>query len=136
MKRPPRATGDREVILVLVEGKAEISGAGRAFGELGERMNVFERLPPHAVYIPNGAEWQVKATTDCTLAVCTAPGRGGHEAQVIGPAGINLEERGRGANTRFIHNIAMEGRDVADSPARHRGLHPAGQLVVLSAAPS
>ena len=60
------ATGDREVILVLVEGKAEISGAGKAFGELGERMNVFERLPPHAVYIPDGTEWQATATTDCT----------------------------------------------------------------------
>lgn len=109
------ATGDREVILVLVEGKAEISGAGKAFGELGERMNVFERLPPHAVYIPDGTEWQATATTDCTLAICSAPGKSGHEAQVIGPTGISLEERGKGANTRYIHNIAMEGRDVADS---------------------
>ncbi|WP_295805862.1 5-deoxy-glucuronate isomerase [uncultured Nitratireductor sp.] len=109
------ATGAREAILVLVEGRAEISGAGRDFGEIGERMNVFERLPPHAVYIPDGSDWQARATTDCTLAVCTAPGKGGHEAQVIGPAGIGLEERGKGANTRFIHNIAMEGRDVADS---------------------
>lgn len=108
-------TGEREVILVLVEGKAEISSAGEDFGELGERMSVFERLPPHAVYIPNGTHWQAKATTDCTLAVCSAPGKGGHAAQVIGPAGIELEERGRGANTRYIHNIAMEGRDVAGS---------------------
>ena len=36
-------TGDKEVILVLVEGKAEISGSGQDFGELGDRMNVFER---------------------------------------------------------------------------------------------
>ncbi|WP_370196133.1 5-deoxy-glucuronate isomerase, partial [Aurantimonas coralicida] len=55
------------------------------------------------------------ATTDCTLAICSAPGKSGHEAQVIGPTGISLEERGKGANTRYIHNIAMEGRDVADS---------------------
>lgn len=40
------ATGDREVILVLVEGKAEITAAGHDFGEMGERMSVFERLPP------------------------------------------------------------------------------------------
>lgn len=119
-------TGDSEVILVLVEGKAEISGAGKDFGELGERMDVFERLPPHAVYIPNGAGWTATATTACTLAVCSAPGKGGHDAQVIGPAGISLEERGKGANTRFIHNIAMENRDVADSLLVTEVYTPAG----------
>ncbi|WP_274426914.1 5-deoxy-glucuronate isomerase [Chelativorans sp. YIM 93263] len=108
-------TGDREVILVLVEGKAEIAAEEKDFGELGERMDVFERLPPHAVYIPNGSRWSAKATTECTLAVCSAPGEGGHDAQVIGPAGISLAERGKDANTRYIHAIAMEERDVADS---------------------
>lgn len=108
-------TGDTEVILVLVEGKAEISVGDINFGELGERLDVFERIPPHCVYVPNGSDWTATATTKCTLAVCTAPGKGGHEAQIIGPAGIALEERGKGANTRYIHNIAMENRDVADS---------------------
>ncbi len=69
------ATGDTEVILVLVEGKAEISGGGKSFGELGDRMNVFERKPPHCVYIPAGADWSAVATTDVTLAVCTAPAK-------------------------------------------------------------
>ena len=109
------ATGDTEVILVLVEGKAEITAGGQDFGELGERMSVFERIPPHCAYIPNASDWAAKATTKCTLAVCTAPGKSGHAAQIIGPAGIALEERGKGANTRYIHNIAMENRDVADS---------------------
>ncbi len=108
-------TDDTEVILVLVEGHATVSGAGQQFGILGDRLDVFERTPPHAVYIPNGSEWSATATTACTLAVCSAPGHSGHEAQVIGPAGISLEERGKGTNTRYIHNIAMENRDVADS---------------------
>ena len=74
-------TGETEVILVLVEGKANISGAGKDFGEMGDRMDVFEqdtsgrRAPPHCVYIPNGSDWSAIATTDCTLAVCTAPGK-------------------------------------------------------------
>ena len=108
-------TGDREVILVLVEGKANLAAAGQDFGELGERMSVFERLAPHCLYVPNGADWRAEATTDCTLAVCSAPGKGGHEAQRIGPDGIDLIERGKGTNTRYINNIAMEDRDVADS---------------------
>ncbi len=109
------ATGGREAILVLVEGKARLTASGQDFGEMGERMNVFERTPPHCLYVPNDADWTALATTDCTLAVCTAPGSGGHEAAVIGPDGIATEPRGKGTNTRYINNIAMEGRDVADS---------------------
>lgn len=109
------ATGDREVILVLVEGRATIRAAGQDWGEMGDRMDVFERTPPHALYVPNAADWQATATTACTLAVCSAPGKSGHAAQRLGPEGIELTPRGTGANTRYINNIAMEARDVADS---------------------
>ena len=108
-------TGDREVILVLVEGKAAITGAGQDWGVLGDRMDVFEKTPPHCLYLPNGTEWSAVAETDCTIAVCAAPGKGGHPARRIGPEGITLTQRGRGQNTRFINNIAMEAEDYADS---------------------
>ena len=109
------ATGDREVILVLVEGKAKVSAAGKEWGEMGERMSVFERTPPHCLYVPNGSDWSLEATTPCKVAVCSAPGKGNYEAQRLGPDGIELTPRGKGNNTRFINNIAMEGRDVCDS---------------------
>ena len=107
------ATGTREVILVLVEGKAAISAAGGDFGTLGERMSVFEQKKPACVYVPNGAEWTAKAVTNCTLAVCTAPGKGNHKARVLDVP--DLVTRGKGANTRYIFPIAMEESDVADS---------------------
>ena len=109
------ATGEREVILVMVEGKAKLQGAGRDWGELGDRMDVFEKTPPHCLYLPDGTDWRAEATTDCVIAVCSAPGQGGHEARRIGPAGIELTERGKGNNTRHINNIAMENEDYADS---------------------
>ncbi|WP_343078959.1 5-deoxy-glucuronate isomerase [Ostreiculturibacter nitratireducens] len=108
-------TGDREVILVIIEGKAEIGAGDKTFGVLGDRMSVWERTPPAAVYVPNGSDWSATATTECTLAVCSAPGKGEHLAQVIGPEGIGQVTRGKDANTRHIHPIAMEERDVADS---------------------
>ena len=114
-QRAEGQTGDREVILVLVEGKAHISGGGQDFGELGARMSVFARLPPHAVYLPAGSDWTATATTACTLAVCSAPATADYPAAQIGPGGIDLVERGRGTNTRYIHPIAMEERDVASS---------------------
>jgi 5-deoxy-glucuronate isomerase len=109
------ATGGREVILVMVEGKAAVTAAGQDWGVLGDRMNVFEKTPPHCLYVPNGADWQAVAETDCTFAVCSAPGKDGHAARRIGPDGIELTARGKGQNTRYINNIAMEGEDYCDS---------------------
>lgn len=109
------ATDTREAILVMVEGKARVVAAGQDWGVLGDRMDVFEKTPPHCLYVPNGSDWRAVAETDCTIAVCSAPGHGGHPARRIGPEGITLTQRGQGANTRFINNIAMENEDCADS---------------------
>jgi 5-deoxy-glucuronate isomerase len=120
------ATGDREVILVMVEGKARLAAAGRDWGVLGERMNVFDKTPPYCLYLPGDAEWKAIAETDCVIAVCSAPGKGGHEARRIGPDGITLTERGKGANTRFINNIATENEDYCDSLLVTEVFTPAG----------
>ena len=133
-ERAGEATGSREAILVLVEGRAAITAAGEAFGTLGGRMSVFERdadgarMPPHALYVPRDAEWEAVAETDCTLAVCTAPspGEGGHGARRLGPDGIEPVTRGKGTNTRHIHNIAMEDRAVADRLLVTEVFTPAG----------
>lgn len=120
------ATGANEVILVMVEGKARIHAAGQDWGVLGERMDVFEKTPPHCLYVPNGQDWQAVAKTDCVIAVCAAPGHGGHRARKIGPDGITLTQRGEGANTRWINNIAMENEDYADSLLVTEVFTPAG----------
>jgi 5-deoxy-glucuronate isomerase len=119
-------TGDREVILVMVEGKAAISGAGRDWGTLGQRMDVFEKSPPHCLYLPAGSAWEATAETDCTIAVCAAPGKGGHGPRRIGPDGISLTERGKGTNTRHINNIAMEAEDWCDALLVTEVFTPAG----------
>ncbi|MFB2532764.1 5-deoxy-glucuronate isomerase [Paracoccus sp. p3-h83] len=124
--RASGTTAGREVILVLVQGKARLTGAGHDWGEMGARMDVFERTPPHCLYLPPGSDWVAEATTDCVLAVCSAPGHGGHPARRIGPDGITLTPRGKGANTRHINNIAMEAEDCCDSLLVTEVFTPAG----------
>jgi 5-deoxy-glucuronate isomerase len=119
-------TGPNEVILVMVEGKAAITDADRDWGVLGERMSVFKKTAPHCLYLPNGSSWRAVAQTDCTIAVCAAPGKGGHPARRIGPDGISLIQRGTGTNTRWINNIAMENEDFCDSLLVTEVFTPAG----------
>jgi 5-deoxy-glucuronate isomerase len=118
------ATGDREVILVLVEGKATVHAAGQDWGEMGDRMDVFEKTPPHCLYIPNGSDWRAVATTPCTLAVCTAPGKGGHPAPAPWPRRDHPDPARQGDQ----HPPCEQHRDGSAGrrrqPPRDRGLHP------------
>ncbi|UWQ21544.1 5-deoxy-glucuronate isomerase [Jannaschia sp. W003] len=124
--RAAGATGEREAILVIVEGKARIEAAGEDFGTVGDRMDVFERTPPHALYVPRRSDWGAVAETDCTVAVCTAPAHTDRPARRLGPDGVTQATRGKGTNERHIHNIAMEDRDVADSLLVTEVFTPAG----------
>ena len=117
-------TEDREVILVVVEGKVRISTEKKDFGVLGDRMNVFERTKPHCVYMPAETAWVAIGQSDCTLAVCSAPATARYPATVI--EDIGFEERGSGSNTRYIHPIAMEDKDVASSLFVTEVFTPAG----------
>lgn len=101
-------TGDREACLVLISGKANITAGDRDFGLIGERMSPFEGKP-HAVYVPAGSNYLVKAATDLTLAVATAPGtRCSRPARYIDPEGLEVETRGKGRNAREVVDILPE----------------------------
>jgi 5-deoxy-glucuronate isomerase len=99
---------DREVCLVLIEGRAEVRAGGEDFGAIGGRLSPFAG-PPWSVYAPAGASWRVTAIGEVELGVCSAPGGGSHRARLIAPDGVGQETRGTGANTRHVANILPEG---------------------------
>ena len=109
-----RETGNREVCLVLLSGKADVATARERWLGIGQRMSVFEQTPPYSVYVPDGDCYEVKALTEVELAVCSAPGRGGHPARLITPDQVGVEIRGYGNIERRIHNILPES-EPADS---------------------
>jgi 5-deoxy-glucuronate isomerase len=117
LRRGESATGaskDRETCLVLISGTARVTADGRDLGEVGERMSPFEGKP-YAIYLSANNEWSVVASTDCEIAVCTAPGTAGaRPVRVIRPDEMSQETRGRGTNTRYITNILTES-EPADS---------------------
>ena len=107
-------TGEREVCLVWISGKSETIVDEKPVGILGERMSPFEGAP-HALYVPPGSEWQIKALTDLELAVCSAPGGGDFKAKLIPPGTYPQFKRGQGSNTRLVTNIMPEDDKSAHS---------------------
>jgi 5-deoxy-glucuronate isomerase len=112
-ERVAEETGDREVCLVLISGRAHVRAGDLDAGTIGERMSPFEGKP-WSVYVPAGSDWAVTASTDVTLAVCSAPGaRGARPPRLIGPDDVGTETRGKGSNVRHVANILPEW-DPAD----------------------
>jgi 5-deoxy-glucuronate isomerase len=109
-----RPTGNDEVCLVLLSGKADVSTANESWTDIGQRMSVFEHIPPYSVYVPNDDRFEVTALTALELAVCKAPGHGNHRARLIAPNDVGVEHRGQGTTLRHIHNILPE-QQPADS---------------------
>lgn len=109
-----RETGEQEVCLVLLSGKANVSTNQEEFLGIGQRMSVFEKTPPYSVYVPNDDLYSIKALTPVELAICAAPGKGNHAARLISPEQVGQENRGHGNIERQIHNILPE-QEPADS---------------------
>ena len=120
------ATGDREVILVMVEGKAGCPAWGGTGACSASGWTCSRRRRRTASTCRTAPTWEATAETDCVIAVCSAPGKGGHAARRIGPDGITLAERGKGTNVRYINDIAMENEDYCDSLLVTEVFTPAG----------
>jgi len=109
-----RNTGDNEVCLVLLSGKADVRTSQASWEGIGQRMSVFEKTPPYSVYVPDQDSYEVTAQTELELAVCLAPGSKGLPARLIAPSDVGVELRGNGSTERLIHNILPESQP-ADS---------------------
>ena len=119
-----RETGETEVCLVLLSGRARVSAGGQEFGVIGGRASPFDGLP-WSFYVPAGSSWRAAAEGACEIAVCRAPGKGILPARVIPPDEVGEETRGTGSNTRHVRNI-LPDTGVADSLLVVEVVTPAG----------
>jgi len=118
-------TGDREMCLVFVSGKARVEAEGTDLGTVGERMSPFEGKP-WSVYLPAGTAWKIKAETDCEVAACSSPGiADSRSPRLIGPDSHSVMTRGKGNNVRYVTDIINEN-DPADSLLVVEVITPAG----------
>lgn len=123
--RLARVTGDREVCIVIVSGRARVTAGDEDFGTIGERSSVFE-VPPWSLYVPARSRFTVEAESLCEVALCSAPGTGARPALLIPPADVPEETRGVGSNTRHVRNILADTDDRAESLLVVEVVTPAG----------
>ena len=111
--RLEQATDGRELAIVLLSGRAHITGGGREWTDVGDRESVFDG-PPHAAYFPPGTEFSIEASSELLeVALCWAPASSGAEPALIEPADVTVNTRGQGNTAREIHDILMEDRPAA-----------------------
>ena len=109
-----RETGDRELGVVMLTGRASARTSDEDWGEIGRRMDVFEKTPAYVLYVPSGDSVELKALTDVEVALCTAPGKGSYPARLIRPEDVETMNRGSGSMLRRIHNLLPDS-EAADS---------------------
>ncbi|MBD2820898.1 5-deoxy-glucuronate isomerase [Xenorhabdus sp. 42] len=105
---------ENETCLVLVAGKATVITPEERFEQIGERMEPFERKKPYAVYVAPQERMEIVAETYLELAVCQAKSKGNYPTRLITPQYIGAEQRGKGNNRRYVHNI-LPDNEPADS---------------------
>lgn len=110
------STGDREVLAVILGGKAIFEAAGQRFEKVGGRPNVFAGKP-HSVYLPAGVEYAVTADGPLQIALTSAPSDLETAPYVIPPGRVANGVWGAANFKRYFHQILTQIAQP-DLPAR------------------
>jgi 5-deoxy-glucuronate isomerase len=110
------ASGEREVLAVLLGGKGSFTVDGHAFANVGGRPNVFSGKP-HSVYIPCKASYSIKAQGKLEVGLFSAPSDLAVAPYVIGPEKITTGVWGAANFSRNFQQILTQ-IGQPDLPAR------------------
>jgi len=110
------ATGERELLAVVLGGKGTFTVGERRFAGVGGRPNVFAGKP-HSVYIPCHAEYVIEAEGRLEVALVSAPSDLAVEPYAIGPERVATGVWGAANFARNYHQI-LTTASQPDLPAR------------------
>jgi 5-deoxy-glucuronate isomerase len=109
-------TPGREILAVILGGKASFEVNGQKFEKVGGRPNVFNGKP-HSVYIPAGAKFSIRAEGPVEIALPSAPSDLAAEPYLITPAQVANGAWGAANFKRYYHQI-LTTASQPDLPAR------------------
>jgi 5-deoxy-glucuronate isomerase len=101
-------SGACEVVLVFIEGTANVRSTHGDWNGVGGRATPFDG-PPQAIYLPPGSDYTLRASTDVEVAVCGAVANGrAHPARLLALNERDGHDRGRGQARRRIYDLLMQ----------------------------
>ncbi len=109
-------TGDREVLAVVLGGRATFKVSGRRFENVGGRPNVFAGKP-HSVYLPAGTEYTIIGEGEVQIALPSAPSDLEAAPYLIAPERVVRGVWGAANFKRYYHQILTLAAQP-DLPAR------------------
>jgi 5-deoxy-glucuronate isomerase len=109
-------TEDREVLAVILGGKASFATGAKLFAHVGGRPGVFGGKP-HSVYLPAGTDYTISAEGPVQIALVSAPSDLETEPYVIPPERVANGIWGAANFKRYFHQILTEAAQP-DLPAR------------------
>ncbi len=105
-----RATGDDEVLVVLLGGTCTVRCGQLVWTGVGKRPDVFSGMP-YAMFFPRGTEFSIVAESPVLDFACGwARALRDHEPQLVTPDSVGVEIRGGGNATRQINAMFPAGR--------------------------
>lgn len=95
---------DEELIVVLQEGRGRFSAGDQAWPV--QRLGVFAERAT-AVYVPPGLAFAAEADAPLVLEaiLVSAPAMAGRSPGLVGPADVQVHDRGRGMYAREVHDV-------------------------------
>jgi 5-deoxy-glucuronate isomerase len=109
-------TPGREILAVILGGKATFEINDTRFEKVGGRPNVFAGKP-HSVYIPAGAKFRIRAEGAVEIALPSAPSDAAIDPYVIAPAQVAIGVWGA-ANFKRNYQQILTLASQPDLPAR------------------
>ena len=109
-------SGERELLAVILKGRASFQVGDKRFENVGGRPNVFSGKP-HSVYIPAGIAYTIQAENEVEIALPSAPGSPEIEPYVIAPSQVASGAWGAANFKRYYHQI-LTLASQPDLPAR------------------
>lgn len=106
---------DKELCAVILTGNVDIHVNEQLFSGLGTRDSVFEKKPTDSVYVPSSSTFTVKASKNSRVALCYSNSSKVLEPKVIRAEDNDVEQRGKYANQRLVHNILPDYVDIPEN---------------------
>ncbi|MEX2543322.1 MAG: 5-deoxy-glucuronate isomerase [Trueperaceae bacterium] len=103
-----RLSAEREAVLVVLSGSANLEVNGVRFDNVGGRPDVFSGNP-HSVYLPRGASFLVEAASAMEAALPSAPAFEEYAPYQVLPGEVDTGTWGTLNFTRYFRKIVVHG---------------------------